>query len=66
MTYGVYALRQIFFNDLNVLNPNDKNIQPIGIEIFGHITTVWENITILAVIGIILMMIATWMFSKQE
>ena len=63
MTYGVDALRQIFFNDLNVI---DKNIQPIGIEIFGHITTVWENITILAVIGIILMMIATWMFSKQE
>ncbi len=63
MTYGVDALRQIFFNDLNVI---DKNTQPIGIEIFGHITTVWENITILAVIGIILMMIATWMFSKQE
>ena len=67
MTYGVDALRQIFFNDLNVIDKNiDKNIQPIGIEIFGHITTVWENITILSVIGIILMMIATWMFSKQE
>ena len=67
MTYGVDALRQIFFSDQNVIDKNiDKNIQPIGIEIFGHITTVWENITILAVIGIILMMIATWMFSKQE
>jgi len=68
MTYGVDALRQIFLHNANQSNPsiNEQTSPTMGVEIFGHITTVWENIIIVAIIGFIFMIIATWSFSKQE
>ena len=68
MTYGVDALRQIFLHSANQSNAsiNEQTSPTMGVEIFGHITTVWENIIIVAIIGFIFMIIATWSFSKQE
>ena len=68
MTYGVDALRQIFLQNANQSSTSlNEQINPtMGVEIFGHITTVWENILVVAIIGSIFMIIATWSFSKQE
>ena len=53
----VKDVRQVFLGD---------NMPGLGVTVFGHTMTVWEDILIVAVIGIILVTLATWSFSRQE
>lgn len=68
LTYGVDAIRQLFisgdFSDTGSAIGNSSQI--IGVTIFGHTTSIFEDILIVAVLGVILMLAATWSFNRQE
>ncbi len=57
-TYGITAMRQA------VLGAAPGS--PIGISLFGHTMSLWNNVTVLAVFGTIMILLAMWSFSNQE
>lgn len=66
VTYGVDALRQLFLRgSLPVIsNPMEANV--IGVTIFGHTMTMWQDAAIVAGFGAVLMVIGIFAFSRQE
>ena len=68
LTYGVDAIRQIFIGaDLSNINSVTGNGNPIiGITVFGHTMTVFEDVIVIATLGLILILAATWSFNKQD
>ena len=57
-TYGITAMRQV------VLGAAPGS--PIGINLFGHTMSLWNNVTLLAVFGTVMILLAMWSFSNQE
>lgn len=57
-TYGIAPIRQVV---LGV--PPDS---PFSINLFGHNMSLWENVTVLAVFGAAMILLAMWSFSSQE
>ena len=57
-TYGITAMRQV------VLGAAPGS--PIGINLFGHTMSLWNNVTVLAVFGTVMILLAMWSFSNQE
>jgi len=57
-TYGIAAMRQV------VLGTAPGS--PIGINLFGHTMSLWNNVTVLAVFGTVMILLAMWSFSNQE
>jgi len=57
-TYGITAMRQV------VLGAAPGS--PTGINLFGHTMSLWNNITLLAVFGTVMILLAMWSFSSQE
>ncbi|HEX79088.1 MAG TPA: ABC transporter permease [Dehalococcoidia bacterium] len=58
LTYGVDAIRQVFLGS--------EGAATIGVTVFGHTMTVLEDILIVAALGIILLALSAWSFSRQE
>lgn len=58
LTYGVDAIRQIFLGS--------EGAATIGVTVFGHTMTVFEDVLIVASFGAILLTLAVWSFSRQE
>lgn len=56
LTYGVDAIRQIFLGSTPV----------VGITVFGHTMTVLEDVMVIAILGVVMILAATWSFNKQE
>jgi len=56
LTYGVDAIRQIFLGSNSV----------VGITIVGHTMTVLEDVMVIAILGVVMILAATWSFNKQE
>lgn len=54
LTYGVDAVRRIFLPSA------------LGVNVLGHITTVWEDVAIVGLLGVVLMALAIWFFGRQE
>ena len=57
LTYGVDAIRQLFLGE---------GASAIGVTVMGHTMTVFEDVLIVTIMGIVLLSLAIWSFSKQE
>ncbi|MDZ4245839.1 MAG: ABC transporter permease, partial [Dehalococcoidia bacterium] len=68
MTYGVDGIRQLFLvNNLSsAAGGLGETNSIIGITVFGHTMSVLEDLIVIAVIGSITVVAATWVFGKQE
>jgi ABC-2 type transport system permease protein len=58
MTYGVDAIRQI------MLGPAAAS--GLGVEVFGQVMTVGQEVVIVALLGALLLSVAVWGFRRQE
>jgi ABC-2 type transport system permease protein len=61
VTYGVDAIRQLFLEGTQAAGNS-----VIGVTIFGHTMTMWQDIGIIAGFGAILMVLGIISFSRQE
>lgn len=68
LTYGVDAIRQVFFsgNLSDVAGAFTDSSYAFGITVFGHTMGIIEDVTVMAVLGIVLLSLAIWTFSRQE
>lgn len=57
LTYGVDAIRQLFLGQAG---------NAIGVTVFGHTMTILQDVLVVVILGVVLLSIATWSFSKQE
>jgi hypothetical protein len=39
---------------------------PLGVTVFGHTMTIFQDLLVVLAIGIILLALAIWVFSRQE
>ncbi len=57
-SYGVAPIREVVLGkDMSA---------PFSINLFGHTMTLWENVAIVAVFGVVMIALAMWSFSHQE
>jgi ABC-2 type transport system permease protein len=69
LTYGVDAVRQIFLNGFLLPPsgiPGGTIPSVLGVNVLGHITTIWEDVAIVGLLGVVLMVLAVWSFSRQD
>jgi len=57
-TYGIAPIRQVMLG----ASPDS----PFAINLLGHTMSLWDNIAVLAVFGVIMILLAIWSFSNQE
>ena len=57
-TYGIATIRQVILGTL----PSS----PFGIKLLGHTMTLWDNVGVMAVFGVVMIFLAIWSFSNQE
>lgn len=57
-TYGIAPIRQV------VLGTSPDS--PFGITLLGHTMSLWNNVTVLAVFGVAMTLLAMWSFSRQD
>jgi ABC-2 type transport system permease protein len=65
LTYGVDAIRQVFLSG-NMSSVAGNSGYAFGITIFGHTMGIIEDAIVMAVLGVILLSLAIWSFSRQE
>jgi ABC-2 type transport system permease protein len=65
LTYGVDAIRQVFLSG-NMSSVAGNSSYAFGITIFGHTMGIIEDAIVMAVLGVILLSLAIWSFSRQE
>lgn len=69
LTYGVDAIRQLFLGkEIAALGGavGQAASSAIGVTVLGHTMTVLEDVSIVAIFGIMLLSMAVWSFSRQE
>jgi len=57
-TYGIAPIRQAILG----VAPDS----PFNISVLGHIMSLWDNIIVMAVFGIVMTLMAMWSFGSQE
>ena len=57
-TYGIAPIRQVVLG----VAPDS----PFSISVFGHTMSLWDNIIVIAVFGIVMTLLAMWSFGSQE
>ena len=57
-TYGIAPIRQVVLG----VAPDS----PFSISVFGHTMSLWDNIIVMAVFGIVMTLLAVWSFGSQE
>ncbi len=57
-TYGIAPIRQV------VLGTTADS--PLGITVLGHTMSLWDNVAVVAVFGIVMTLLAMWSFGHQE
>lgn len=57
-TYGIAPIRQVVLG----MAPDS----PFNISVLGHTMSLWNNITVIAVFGIVMTLLAMWSFGSQE
>ncbi len=60
LTYGVDAVRQLF------LSGHGAATEAIGVTVFGHTMTILQDVMVVASFGLLLLLLATWSFKRQE
>jgi ABC-2 type transport system permease protein len=68
LTYGVDAIRQVFLNgNLSaVASASSDSSYALGVTVFGHTMGIIEDALVMAILGVILLSLAIWSFSRQE
>jgi ABC-2 type transport system permease protein len=67
VTYGVDAIRRIVLGkELAAIANIPGASSSIGITIFGHTMTVWQDVLVVAAFGAVLLAMAVAFFSRQE
>jgi ABC-2 type transport system permease protein len=69
VTYGVDAIRQIILGEKIASTAGmvgQDQVSAIGVTVFGHTMTIVEDVLVVTGIGIILLVLAIWSFSKQD
>jgi len=57
-TYGIAPIRQVILGAA----PGS----PFGVNLFGHTMSLWNNVTVLAVFGTAMILLAMWSFGSQD
>ncbi len=57
-TYGIAPIRQV------ILGTTADS--PLGITVLGHTMSLWDNVVVVAVFGIVMTLLAMWSFGHQE
>jgi len=57
-TYGITPIRQVI---LGV-----SSSAPFNIDLFGHTMSLWDNVAVLAMFGLVMLLLAMWSFGNQE
>ena len=57
-TYGIAPIRQVILG----ASPGS----PFGITLLGHTMSLWNNVSVLAVFGAVMILLAMWSFSRQD
>ena len=57
-TYGIAPIRQAVLGSA----PDS----PFNISVLGHTMSIWDNVIVMAVFGIVMTLLAMWSFSSQE
>jgi len=57
-TYGIAPIRQAVLGSA----PDS----PFNISVLGHTMSIWDNIIVMAVFGIVMTLLAMWSFGRQE
>ena len=57
-TYGIAPIRQV------ILGTTADS--PLGITVLGHTMSLWDNVAVVAVFGIVMTLLAMWSFGHQE
>ncbi len=57
-TYGIAPIRQVILN-----TGTDSTF---GISLLGHNMSLWDNVLVMAVFGVIMIVLAMWSFGSQE
>ena len=69
VTYGVDAVRHIVLGkELSAISGilGQSTNSPLGVTVFGHTMAPGQDIGVVAVIGVILLAVAIWSFSRQD
>ena len=57
-TYGIAPIRQIMLRGV----PDSS----FGISVFGHQMSLWDNVTVMAAFGTVMILLVIWSFGNQE
>ncbi len=57
-TYGIAPIRQVMLGT--------TADSPLGITVLGHTMSLWDNVAVVAVFGIVMTFLAMWSFGHQE
>jgi len=57
-TYGITPIRQVMLGT----SPDS----PFSISVLGHTMSLWDNITVMAAFGVVMIILAMWSFGSQE
>ncbi|MDD4876511.1 MAG: ABC transporter permease [Dehalococcoidales bacterium] len=57
-TYGIAPIRQVILGG--------SADSPFNISVFGHTMSLWDNIIVIALFGLIMTLLAMWSFHSQE
>ena len=57
-TYGIAPIRQVMLG----ASPDS----PFAINLLGHTMSIWDNVIVMAVFGVVMIFLAMWSFSNQE
>ena len=57
-TYGITPIRQVI---LGV-----SSSAPFNIDLFGHTMSLWDNVAVLSMFGLVMLLLAMWSFGNQE
>ena len=57
-TYGIAPIRQVMLGT--------TADSPLGITVLGHTMSLWDNVAVVAVFGIVMTLLAMWSFGNQE
>ncbi len=63
VTYAVDAVRQLFVHGAGQRGITGGDL---GITVFGHVMTVWQDMLVVAVVGLLLLQYALWSFNREE
>ncbi|MFC1906538.1 ABC transporter permease [Chloroflexota bacterium] len=57
-TYGIASIRQVILGS--------STDTAFSLSLFGHTMSIWNNVTVLAAFGAVILLLAMWSFSNQE